>query len=207
MACTVLAGTAAAAFAAASDHVIFKDNFSRKSSLWRTGNFSYGSITYKAGRLDLSVKHHGYIWVIWHKAMLKGGTRRMTVSADVQHVDGTVHNNMIVLCAPSTNGNDGYFGFAIGSNGLYGAGFFQGEGNVVFGKVHHNTKVIHSTAVNHVKGTCEFKGNNVWMILTVNGTKLLSARDSDYPFSRFYTAGFRAWGAGTQAFDNLVVTN
>lgn len=185
---------------AAGSVSFMNETFSKPSKMWPTGTYSYGKVAFHAGKLRTTVKSDNTLWEVPQKYW--GDLKSETVTVDANLVSGNHVNNMGVQCVYDAGD---YYNVVIGSDGDYGVVRMRtGKGTLLWKE--NNKKVIHPTAVNHIRADCTSAGR---IALTVNGTRLFSTVDK-HPIGTFSEAGLfigaHPGGPATIDFDNFKVT-
>jgi len=202
LACSLF--TAAPSAPAASNNILFQDDFSSTSSGWDQASGDNGSTDYADGAYRIYVSSTQYdAWANPGKSF----DANVIIEADVTKTAGPDNNDMGVVCRYNkTDGGFNFYYFIISSDGYaIIAKMVNSESSFLTEKMTDvNPAIKTGNATNHLRADCV--GNQ--LTLYVNGTQMMSVTDSDLTGGG--DAGLIAGTfdtAGTDAlFDNFVVT-
>lgn len=203
LACSLFSAPAPAA-PAASQNILFQDDFSNTSSGWDQASGDNGSTDYNNGAYRIYVKTTQYD--AWANPSKSFGAD-VSVEADVTKTAGPDNNDMGLICRYNTvNGNFNFYYFIISSDGFAMiAKMVDSQSTFLAEKATETNPAIKTgSASNHLRADCI--GNQ--LTFYVNGTQVMSVTDSDLTGGG--DAGLIAGTfdtAGTDAlFDNFVVS-
>jgi len=172
LACNFGVSTSPAA-PAASQNVLFQDDFSNTSSGWDQASGDNGSTDYNNGTYRINVVTTQYdAWANPGKSF----DADMIVEVDAVKAGGPDANDFGVICR--YNQQDGgifnFYYFIIGSDG-YAAIYKMVDSSATALSEQTGVSAIKASETNHLRAECV--GSN--LTLYVNGQKILSASDSD----------------------------
>lgn len=204
LACSLFSASAPAvpAAPAASQNILFQDDFSNTSSGWDQASGDNGSTDYNNGTYRIYVKTSQYD--AWANPSKTFGAN-MVVEVDAARTAGPEANDFGVLCryTQQEGGIFNFYYFIIGSDG-YAAIYKMVDSTATALAEDTGVSAVKASKTNHLRAVCQ--GSN--LTLYVNGQKVLSATDSDISGSG--DAGLIAGTfdtAGTDVtFDNFVVS-
>jgi hypothetical protein len=181
-----------------SGHLLFQDDFSNPESGWNRITTLQGATDFADGVYRIFVKEPGLdIW-----SMPGRHFQNIRIEVDTLKVGGERDNRFGVLCRAISS--DSFYTFIVSSDGYYGIGKIQGQEHSLIGmdSLQPSPAILKGSALNHIRADCIADT----LTLYVNGSKLISVQDSDFPAGDIGLIAGTYETAGTDIrFDNLSV--
>jgi hypothetical protein len=183
---------------AASEQLIFSDDFSDPDSGWSIYSDEYGTTDYVNGTYQVTaIKESNYNWGVAGQTL---SDVRIDVDADVIETNASMDDGFGVDCRIQENG-DGY-GFRIASDGFIAVELFYNDETTELVEWESNDAVFTDGRTNHLTAIC----NGAQLIFIVNNMQVATVSDSTFSSGDLALSAYSSEADPiTVAFDNLEV--